>query len=191
MRNRRWRARNSAVPRGTSSVAPCSRARWNREGHHRSGAGQLSCAHQPTPDMADLAENIRTLLALETSHDTRMRLGGNLFDMRTHHRGPRARMALLAHTVVSAPPTASASKGSNNDWPPHTVRSCTCNALSSHTAQGCDSTLRAAELTIQSAIPEHCAPPHPREDHSFPKPWQSTPQGRPGVRRRARQGRSR
>ncbi|WP_143675258.1 DUF6262 family protein [Streptomyces sp. JV178] len=28
--------------------------------------------------------------------------------------------------VVSAPPTANAFKNSNNDWPPHTPRSCAC-----------------------------------------------------------------
>jgi hypothetical protein len=31
-------------------------------------------------------------------------------------------------SAVSAPPTESASKNSNNDWPRHTARSCACNA---------------------------------------------------------------
>jgi len=38
-------------------------------------------AWKPAADMADLAEVIRTLLAVEARRDTRVRLGGNLFDV--------------------------------------------------------------------------------------------------------------
>ncbi|WP_329585467.1 DUF6262 family protein [Streptomyces sp. NBC_01362] len=40
----------------------------------------------------------------------------------------RSSIPLPKPFVVSAPPTASASKNSNSDWPPHTARSCACNA---------------------------------------------------------------
>lgn len=51
-------------------------------------------ARQPAADMADLAEIIRTLLAVETRRDTRIRLGGNLFDVVISSSGLQARGAV-------------------------------------------------------------------------------------------------
>ncbi|HBF84940.1 MAG TPA: hypothetical protein DD420_34940 [Streptomyces sp.] len=52
-------------------------------------------ARQPAADMADLAEMIRTLLGVEARRDTRVRLGGNLFDVVITGSG------LPAHTAVA------------------------------------------------------------------------------------------
>ncbi|MEU2969079.1 hypothetical protein ABZ687_29380 [Streptomyces ardesiacus] len=51
-------------------------------------------ARQPAADMADLAEVIRTLLAVEARRDTRVRLGGNLFDVVITSNGPEAYSAV-------------------------------------------------------------------------------------------------
>jgi hypothetical protein len=51
-------------------------------------------ARQPAADMADLAEVIRTLLAVEARRDTRIRLGGNLFDVVITSSGLQARGAV-------------------------------------------------------------------------------------------------
>lgn len=51
-------------------------------------------ARQPAADMADLAEVIRTLLAVEARRDTRVRLGGNLFDVVITGSGFQARGAV-------------------------------------------------------------------------------------------------
>lgn len=51
-------------------------------------------AREPAADMADLAEVIRTLLAVEARRDTRVRLGGNLFDVVITGSGPQARSAV-------------------------------------------------------------------------------------------------
>jgi hypothetical protein len=50
-------------------------------------------ARQPAADMADLAEVTRTLLAVEARRDTRVRLGGNLFDVVITSSGVQARAA--------------------------------------------------------------------------------------------------
>ncbi|MFE1206303.1 hypothetical protein ACFW5V_31970 [Streptomyces sp. NPDC058762] len=47
-------------------------------------------SREPAADMADLAEVIRTLLAVEARRDTRVRLGGNLFDVVITGSGPEA-----------------------------------------------------------------------------------------------------
>ncbi|MCG8971769.1 hypothetical protein JRC61_40445 [Streptomyces sp. CL12-4] len=47
-------------------------------------------AREPAADMADLAEVIRTLMAVEARRDTRVRLGGNLFDAVITSSGPEA-----------------------------------------------------------------------------------------------------
>ncbi|MEU0302886.1 hypothetical protein ABZ252_25985 [Streptomyces sp. NPDC006175] len=51
-------------------------------------------AREPTADMADLAEVIRTLLAVEARRDARVRLGGNLFDVVITGFSPRARAVI-------------------------------------------------------------------------------------------------
>ncbi|MFC9931695.1 hypothetical protein [Streptomyces sp. NPDC127190] len=51
-------------------------------------------AHQPAADMADLAEVIRTLIGVEARRDTRVRLGGNLFDVVITSSGLQARGAV-------------------------------------------------------------------------------------------------
>ncbi|WP_432043291.1 hypothetical protein [Streptomyces cadmiisoli] len=51
-------------------------------------------ARQPAADMADLAEVIRTLLAVDARRDTRVRLGGNLFDVVITSSAPQARGAV-------------------------------------------------------------------------------------------------
>ncbi|GGZ82010.1 hypothetical protein ACFOOM_22235 [Streptomyces echinoruber] len=52
-------------------------------------------ARQPAADMADLAQVIRTLLAVEARRDTRVRLGGNLFDVVITSSGLQARSAVV------------------------------------------------------------------------------------------------
>ncbi|WP_124286736.1 hypothetical protein [Streptomyces sp. ADI92-24] len=49
---------------------------------------------EPAADMADLADVIRTLLAVEARRDTRVRLGGNLFDVVISSCGEQARAAV-------------------------------------------------------------------------------------------------
>jgi hypothetical protein len=49
---------------------------------------------QPAADMADLAEVIRTLLAVEARRDARVRLGGGLFDVVISGAGLQARGAV-------------------------------------------------------------------------------------------------
>ncbi|MGX1268068.1 hypothetical protein [Streptomyces phaeoluteigriseus] len=63
-------------------------------------------AHQPAADMADLAEVIRTLLAVEVRRDTRVRLGGNLFDVVITGSGfeARAAVALMDEIQVGCGP---------------------------------------------------------------------------------------
>ena len=51
-------------------------------------------SRQPAADMSDLAEVIRTLLAVEARRDTRVRLGGNLFDVVITSSGFQARGAV-------------------------------------------------------------------------------------------------
>ncbi|MGA5121326.1 hypothetical protein [Streptomyces pseudogriseolus] len=53
-----------------------------------------AAAQQPAADMADLAEMIRALLAVEARQDTRIRLGGNLFDVVISSSGTQARFAV-------------------------------------------------------------------------------------------------
>ncbi|MET7382948.1 hypothetical protein ABZT08_29815 [Streptomyces sp. NPDC005526] len=52
-------------------------------------------AHAPAADMADLAEMIRTLMEVEARRDTRVRLGGNLFDVVVTSSGLQARSAAV------------------------------------------------------------------------------------------------
>jgi hypothetical protein len=52
-----------------------------------------AAAREPAADMADLAEVIRTLLAVEARQDTRVRLGGGLFDVVITSSGVEARFA--------------------------------------------------------------------------------------------------
>jgi hypothetical protein len=51
-------------------------------------------ARTPAADMADLADMIRTLLAVEARRDTRVRLGGHLFDVVITASGVQARSAI-------------------------------------------------------------------------------------------------
>ncbi|MEV6056924.1 hypothetical protein [Streptomyces sp. NPDC052107] len=51
-------------------------------------------AREPAADMADLAEMIRTLLAVEARRDTTVRLGRNLFDVVITSSGVQARSAV-------------------------------------------------------------------------------------------------
>ncbi|MGP4089638.1 hypothetical protein [Streptomyces sp. KR55] len=46
---------------------------------------------QPAEDMKDLADLIRTLMDVDRRRDTRVRLGGNLFDVVVTGGGPQAR----------------------------------------------------------------------------------------------------
>ncbi|MDI3102057.1 hypothetical protein QJ054_34030 [Streptomyces sp. AN-3] len=57
-------------------------------------------AQQPAADMADLAEVIRTLLAVEARRDTRVRLGGNLFDVVITSSGPEAYAAVALMDAI-------------------------------------------------------------------------------------------
>lgn len=60
-----------------------------------SGGGRKLAA-----DMADLAELIRTLLAVEARRDTRVRLGGNLFDVVITGSGVQARAVVAVMDQV-------------------------------------------------------------------------------------------
>lgn len=51
-------------------------------------------ASEPTADMADLADVVRSLLAVQTYRDTRVRLGGGLFDVVITSAGAQARSAV-------------------------------------------------------------------------------------------------
>jgi hypothetical protein len=51
-------------------------------------------ASRPAADMADLADMIRTLLAVEARRDTRVPLGGRLFDVVITTSGVQARSAI-------------------------------------------------------------------------------------------------
>jgi hypothetical protein len=55
---------------------------------------------QPAEDMADLAQVIRTLLAVEAGRDTRVRLGGNLFDVVITSSGVQARAVVAVMDQV-------------------------------------------------------------------------------------------
>ncbi|MFC8015791.1 hypothetical protein [Streptomyces cinereoruber] len=57
----------------------------------RSGPGQ-----EPAVDMEDLAEALRALLGVEAGCDTRVRLGGNLFDVVITGSGAQAHAAVAA-----------------------------------------------------------------------------------------------
>ncbi|MFF1594829.1 hypothetical protein ACFVY0_43265 [Streptomyces sp. NPDC058286] len=57
-------------------------------------------AHEPDPEMADLAEVIRALLAVEMGHDTRVPLGGTLFDAVITGSGPQARRVMAVMDAV-------------------------------------------------------------------------------------------
>jgi hypothetical protein len=92
--------------------------------------------HGPDPEMADLAELIRALLAVEMGHATRVRLGGNLFDAVITGSGPQARRVMAVMDAVQGgcgpviedpergwlywlvPP------GSANRWAPHAHAVC-------------------------------------------------------------------
>ncbi|MFE6335226.1 hypothetical protein ACFVOK_18710 [Streptomyces sp. NPDC057798] len=51
-------------------------------------------ARTPAADMADLADMIRTLMAVQAGRDTRVRLGGHLFDVVITGSGVQARCAV-------------------------------------------------------------------------------------------------
>ncbi|MFJ8589501.1 hypothetical protein ACIRD2_33250 [Streptomyces sp. NPDC093595] len=55
---------------------------------------------EPAADMADLAQVIRTLLGVEAGRDTRVRLGGNLFDVVITGAGPQAQHAIAVMDQV-------------------------------------------------------------------------------------------
>ncbi|MER6074656.1 hypothetical protein ABT187_38750 [Streptomyces sp. NPDC001817] len=91
---------------------------------------------EPAADMADLADVIRTLLAVEARRDTRVRLGNNLFDVVITSSGVQARAAVAVMDQVQGgcgpvvvdpesgwfywlvPP------GSSARWEPHTHAVC-------------------------------------------------------------------
>lgn len=57
---------------------------------------------EPAADMADLAEVIRTLMAVEARRDTRVRLGGNLFDVVITSSGVQARSAVALMDAIQS-----------------------------------------------------------------------------------------
>lgn len=91
---------------------------------------------EPAADMADLAEVIRTLLAVEMRRDTRIRLGGNLFDVVITSSGVQARSAVAlmdaiqgdCGPVIEDPASGwlywLVPPGSSNRWKPHTHAVC-------------------------------------------------------------------
>ncbi|MEU6510986.1 hypothetical protein [Streptomyces sp. NPDC046942] len=90
----------------------------------------------PAADMADLAEVIRTLLAVEARRDTRIRLGGNLFDVVITSSGTQARSAVAVMDeiqdrcgpVIEDPENGwfywLVPPGSSHRWAPHTHAVC-------------------------------------------------------------------
>jgi hypothetical protein len=56
--------------------------------------------YEPDPEMADLAEVIRALFTLERGQDTRVRLGGTLFDAVVTGSGPPARRVMAVMDAV-------------------------------------------------------------------------------------------
>ncbi|WP_238431645.1 hypothetical protein [Streptomyces cavernae] len=90
----------------------------------------------PAADMADLAEVIRTLMAVEARRDTRVRLGGNLFDVVITSSSMQARAAVARMDEIQGgcgpvienpehgwfywlvPP------GPSDQWEPHTHAVC-------------------------------------------------------------------
>ncbi|MFK0159150.1 hypothetical protein ACIQVK_44655 [Streptomyces sp. NPDC090493] len=93
-------------------------------------------ARQPAADMADLAELIRTLLAVHERRDTRIRLGGNLFDVVITSSGLQARgaVALMDEIQGGCGPVIEDPEngwfywlvppGSCAQWEPHTHAVC-------------------------------------------------------------------
>ncbi|MGW2900123.1 hypothetical protein ACWDAO_37435 [Streptomyces sp. NPDC001212] len=93
-------------------------------------------AREPAADMADLAEVIRTLLAVEARSDTRVRLGGNLFDVVITSSGIQARSAVAlmdeiqggCGPVIEDPENGwvywLVPPGSFSRWVPHTHAVC-------------------------------------------------------------------
>ncbi|MHC3456070.1 hypothetical protein [Streptomyces prasinus] len=90
---------------------------------------------EPTADMVDLAEVIRTLLAVEARRDTRVRLGGNLFDIVVTGTGVQARaaVALMDEIQGGCGPVIADENGwfywlvppnSSSRWEPHTHAVC-------------------------------------------------------------------
>lgn len=93
-------------------------------------------ARKPAADMADLAEVIRTLLAVDAGHDTRVRLGGNVFDVVISSSGLQARgvVALMDEIQGGCGPVIEDPEsgwyywlvppGSSARWAPHTHAVC-------------------------------------------------------------------
>ncbi|MFE6639594.1 hypothetical protein ACFVFT_38230 [Streptomyces tendae] len=91
---------------------------------------------EPAADMADLAEVIRTLLAVDARRDTRVRLGGNLFDVVITSSGPEAyaAVALMDEIQGGCGPVIEDPErgwlywlvppGSADRWPPHSHAVC-------------------------------------------------------------------
>lgn len=88
-------------------------------------------AREPAADMADLAEVIRTLLAVEARRETRVRLGSSLFDVVITASGMQARIAIAlmdeiqggCGPVVEEPASGwlywLVPPGSSGRWEPH------------------------------------------------------------------------
>ncbi|MGW1328228.1 hypothetical protein ACWD64_37575 [Streptomyces antibioticus] len=93
-------------------------------------------SRRPAADMADLAEVIRTLLAVQAGRDTRVRLGGNLFDVVITSSGPQAHGAAAlmdaiqgrCGPVIEDPASGRfywlVPPGSSTRWQPHTHAVC-------------------------------------------------------------------
>lgn len=93
-------------------------------------------SREPAADMADLAEVIRTLKAVEARRDTRVRLGSNLFDVVITSSGVQARSAVAlmdeiqggCGPVIEDPERGwfywLVPPGSSARWEPHTHAVC-------------------------------------------------------------------
>ncbi|MEU9355022.1 hypothetical protein AB0D65_29510 [Streptomyces griseoloalbus] len=93
-------------------------------------------AREPAADMADLAEVIRTLMAVEARRDTRVRLGGNLFDVVITGSCPEAYAAVAlmdkiqggCGPVIEDPESGwlywLVPPGSASQWAPHSHAVC-------------------------------------------------------------------
>lgn len=90
----------------------------------------------PAADLADLAEVVRALLAVEARRDTRVRLGGHLFDVVITSSGVQARsvVALMDEIQGGCGPVIEdpdsgwlywlVPPGSSGRWEPHTHAVC-------------------------------------------------------------------
>ncbi|MEU8810738.1 hypothetical protein ACN6K5_006306 [Streptomyces violaceoruber] len=116
----------------TSPAEPLSKGERMMQRLVQSAGG----ASEPAADMADLAEVVRSLLAVQTYRDTRVRLGGGLFDVVITSSSAQARfvVALMDEIQDGCGPVIEdpgngwlywlVPPGSAGQWEPHSHAVC-------------------------------------------------------------------